>query len=119
MDLWKHRRYIDLWSLVHFLSGMLLAAGCVYVALGFAHALMLISALLIGWEILEWLAGISETAGNIILDLIIGVAGFLLAMHWYLGRGMTFDLSLTGAIVVVTAVLALWGFLDMKLYGYR
>lgn len=119
MDVWKHRHYLDLWSFVHLLSGMLLGAGCVFLALGFMHAFLLSSALLIAWEILEWLVGISETAGNIFLDIAIGIGGFLLASYWYLTLGMAFDLRAVGGVAIVTAGLSLWGFLDMKVYGYR
>lgn len=119
MDIWRHRHYIDFWSFVHLLSGMLLAAGCIFFALSFMHAFVLSAALLLAWEVLEWLAGISETAGNIVLDIVIGIGGFLLASYWYLVLGMAFDLRVVGGLAIVTAGLSLWGFLDMKMYGYR
>ena len=119
MDLWKHRTYIDLWSLVHLASGALLGMASYAFGYGFEAALILTAILLIAWELLEWIVGISETAANIVLDIIIGLAGFFLAAYWYFYLLVPFDTAAFLTVGIPTALVALWGFVDMKVYGYR
>lgn len=79
--------YIDLWSIVHFLSGVLIGLLCFrwWTAL----------ALLTLWEIIEptiyfilWALGLAErpefpeVPTNSVTDIIVGFAGYLFARRW-------------------------------------
>ena len=119
MDTWKHGRYVDLWSLVHLLSGALLASGLFWLGLSFGWAFLSAIALLIAWELYEWLLGIIEVTPNVALDIIIGLAGFLLVAYWHYGLGMPVTLPVTGAIAALTALLSIWGFGDLVFKGFR
>lgn len=78
---WKEGKYIDAWSIVHFLSGLFL--GFILNALGFSifEGFLIAALLVILWEIIEphiwpkW----HETWQNQIVDIIIGLIGYLVA----------------------------------------
>jgi hypothetical protein len=119
MDTWKHGRYIDLWSFVHLLSGSLLCILLSSLGLRFLLALALVTALLCLWEVYEWLLKILEVPTNVATDLLIGMAGFLLAAYWHYFLGNPFPIGIVLSLGIVTALLSLWGFSDMLRKGYR
>jgi hypothetical protein len=119
MDIWKHGKYVDLWSVVHLLSGLMLCLGLFSLGYGFWSALVISLLLLIAWEGFEWLVGIIEPSPNVGVDLVIGFAGFLIGAFWHYTLGMEFSVELFWGVAAATGVLALWGFLDFYLHGYR
>jgi hypothetical protein len=118
MDIWKHGKYIDTWSLVHFLSGFLLAGLFYAFEYGFVSALMVSVALLLAWEAFEWVVKIIEPSMNVIVDMIVGVAGFFLGAYIYYFLSQPFE-TFFYPVLVVTIALASWGFLDFLKRGYR
>jgi len=119
MDVWKHGRYVDLWSLVHLLSGVALALMCYGLGYDFWSAAILSIALLIAWESFEWMIGIIEPSPNVGVDLAVGVLGFILGTCWHYLLGNAFNLLAFSAILLITIGLSLWGFLDFRSRGYR
>lgn len=119
MDIWRHGRYVDLWSVVHLLSGAVLAVGCYWLGYGFWTAAIVSFALLAAWEVFEWVIGIIEPTVNVAVDIVLGLAGFLLGAYWHYSLGNTFDALLFGSIAFVTFALSAWGFLDFYFRGYR
>lgn len=119
MDTWKHGTFIDLWSLVHLLSGILL--GVLFYAFGFSlsGSLLYASLLLIAWELYEWLIGILEPSVNVAVDLAIGLFGLGLSAYWHYGLGMPFDYRITGTLGFLLMGLSVWGFIDFVRRGYR
>jgi hypothetical protein len=91
---WRERKFIDLWSLVHFLGGF--AIGGILILLDFEPYIAgaIAAALFAGWEIFEILAKIHEHGSNRISDIVIDYSGFFLAqlyvfslhgvMYWYI-----------------------------------
>ncbi|MEZ4156856.1 MAG: hypothetical protein R3B52_02725 [Candidatus Paceibacterota bacterium] len=77
----EEARYVDLWTIVHFGSGA--SIGFIFSLLkiprGIAHALALV--LLVLWEVFEIVMKIKESKPNIISDIIVGYAGFLLSFE--------------------------------------
>ena len=119
MDTWKHGRYVDLWSVVHFLSGLLIGTGLYWLGLSFLWACAAAFTLVLLWEVYEWVLGIVEVTPNVLLDIVIGIVGFLCAAYWHYGLGMPVTLPGTGSIMVLTALLSLWGFSDLIVRGFR
>jgi hypothetical protein len=119
MDIWKHGRHLDLWSVVHILSGALLAFSCYWLNLSFWTASLISLAALILWEVIEWLLGIIEPSVNVTVDIVVGVFGFLVVAYWHYYLGNAFDVSTFSACLILTSCLALWGFLDFYFRGYR
>jgi len=110
MHVWKHGRYVDTWSVVHLLSGMLLGSGLYKLGYGLVWAGLFALFAMLLWELFEWVVKISESLPNIALDIVIGLLGFLLAFCLHAYGGVPFDLASFTALASVTALLALWGF---------
>ncbi|KKQ83640.1 MAG: hypothetical protein UT07_C0001G0002 [Parcubacteria group bacterium GW2011_GWB1_38_8] len=118
MDIWKHGKYLDLWSLVHFLSGFILCGLFYWLEINFTWTLILSTILLILWEVFEFIIKIIEPSWNVAVDIIIGLLGFFSATYLYFLQS-EFNASLYLTIVGITFVLSLWGFLDYLKKGYR
>ena len=80
-DWWQKGRAFDLWSIPHFLFGILTAflPPLTGISLLTALALMLILAML--WEIYEKFVDIKETIQNSLLDIILPVVAFTLTSY--------------------------------------
>ncbi len=75
-DWWKRGRAFDLWSIPHFLYGILTGMLPSLTEMPLLTALMLTIALAIVWEWYEKLIGIKETALNIAADFILPILAF-------------------------------------------
>lgn len=117
MDIWKHGKYVDTWSVVHLLSGFLLAGVFSRIGYGFSLALMFSIALLLLWEVFEWATKIIEPTVNVLMDIIIGLVGFLIGAYVFYALDLSYG-YFYGALLI-TVALSLWGFLDFKKRGYR
>jgi type III secretory pathway component EscU len=113
-DIWKHGKYVDLWSLVHFLSGVLLAAVTQRLDLPFFWALAVSVVALVAWEWFEALKKIIEPSVNVTVDIVIGLVGFLLAWSF-----VSWNDALLVAVLIATVLLSFWGFMDFLKRGYR
>ena len=119
MDIWKHGKYFDTWSVVHFLSGFILVAVFDWLGFGFIWTMLYSVAVLLAWEAFEALVKIIEPSANVIVDIVVGLAGAAVAACLY----FYFDFPLAPAhlwiLSGVTIILAVWGFWDYLKKGYR
>jgi hypothetical protein len=106
---WSHGKYLDYWSLIHFLTGFILGIGAFFVSEERFLSLVLIFILLIIYEILETKTGVSENIENIALDVIVGSAG---------GATALFLLPLMVSINGILVILILTIILDMFLVSW-
>lgn len=118
-DIWKHGKYIDLWTVVHILSGALLAGIFYYLGLDLFWSATYTLVVLLGWEFFEALVGIGETVGNVVMDIIFGMAGYLALAHLHYFEHWGFDWRAYLSLLFVTLFLSLWGFVDFLKRGYR
>ena len=75
-DWWKRGRAFDLWSIPHFLYGILTGILPSLADISLFNALMLTIVLAILWEWYEKLIGIKETALNIAADFVLPILAF-------------------------------------------
>jgi len=76
-DIWREGKWLDLWSVVHFLTGASVGLGLYFLNFG---ALAAVSVALIGltaYEMWEKIVGIEETPTNRFMDVVVGMASFL------------------------------------------
>lgn len=118
MDIWKHGKYVDTWSVVHLLSGFLLAGMFYRFEYSFLQAFIFSTLLLFAWEAFEWLIKIIEPSVNVMVDIIVGVFGFLIGAYLFYALQGSFSLFFYPVLVTTTA-LSLWGFIDFLKRGYR
>ena len=72
---WSHGKYLDYWSIIHFLTGIILGIGTFIISLHPLVSFILIFILLSSYEWIEMLVRVSEGFENILLDVIIGSLG--------------------------------------------
>jgi hypothetical protein len=73
---WKERKYIDMWSVSHFLFGASLAVFSVYWQVNFWVSVFCSAVIFIIWEFVEYTTHVGETTYNQMADIIVAMVGF-------------------------------------------
>lgn len=79
-DGWAEGRYMDMWMLVHFLSGAVGGFSNVFFNLSTLTVSLIGLVVMIAWEIFERVRGIREASINRAIDVAVGMAGLWLAV---------------------------------------
>ena len=119
MDIWKHGKYLDMWSLVHLLSGFLLGGLFYWLGANLVLTLVFSIGIMILWEFFEFATGIIEPSPNVIFDVVTGFGGLMISISLCYWLNFSFNLPFFATVVIVTSVLAIWGFTDFLKHGYR
>lgn len=109
-DFWQKGRAFDLWSIPHFLFGMIMAflPFVTPISLIASFSLMLLLALL--WEIYEKIIHINETVTNNLFDVLLPVISFVfLAM--FLEKS---DINHSTIIVLLIATIIIYLFTNIS-----
>ncbi len=109
-DWWQKGRGLDLWSIPHFLFGILTGFLPSLIGISFLTALTLTLILAMSWEIYEKFVGIKETIQNSVLDIILPIFSFTLTSFILL----VYPLHPNDLLVVAIAVLALYIFTNLS-----
>ncbi len=75
-DAWCEGAYLDLWSVPHFLSGMVVAFSLFFLGFEARSAFIIAFLLLVVYEMFESVAKIEETKWNRVLDVVVGMVSF-------------------------------------------
>jgi hypothetical protein len=70
-DLWREGKWLDLWSVVHFLSGLSLGFGLSFFSFGALPSFLLTVILLIAYELWEAMVRIKEAPTNRVMDVVV------------------------------------------------
>ena len=109
---WSEGVYVDLWSLNHFLFGVIMASFFIWIGYNFLPSLFISVALMIAWEIFEvWHESIFEHAPNMIIDVVVGLLGFLI-IHYLL---TVYSHNLKAPTVLIVSLLL---FILLEIVGY-
>jgi len=79
-DIWREGKYLDLWSVPHFLSGVALALAMHFFGFAALPTYIIGFLLLVAYEMFEALVKIEETRMNRILDVVVGMVSFVPAL---------------------------------------
>jgi hypothetical protein len=74
-DPWREGKYVDLWSLVHFLAGFLLSSLLFHAGFSLFGTVAITLVALAVYEVGEKAAGVDEHATNRITDILFGLGG--------------------------------------------
>lgn len=109
IKIWDEGEYFDLWSLTHFMLGLILAKITHLIKMNFLGSIFFILFLITVWEIIEIKLNVRETQINRILDIILGLCGFFVFFYF---TGITGMANTAFAIVffIPSALLGLWGY---------
>ena len=109
-DWWQKGRAFDLWSIPHFLFGILMSFLPPLAGISFLTALALTLILAMLWEIYEKFVAIKETVQNSLLDIILPIVAFTLTSYILLIHSFRRD----ELLVVASAVLVLYLFTNIS-----
>ena len=77
---WSHGEYLDYWSFVHLLTGIILGIFAIMVSSQYFISFVFVIILLIFYEWIEMLVKVSEGFKNILLDIVVGGLGSAFAI---------------------------------------
>ena len=109
-SIWQVRAYVDLWSVNHFLCGCLFGGASIFLKLGFWKSFSVSTLLMILWEIFEHMLVMYEPLTNKIMDVVIGVAGFLAVWRLFPLINSFSRTVIFFALAGVFVFLEVWGF---------
>jgi hypothetical protein len=76
-DIWREGTWLDLWSVVHFLSGISIGLGFYFLHFGALASVVIALLALIAYEMWEVIVQIQETPTNRFMDVVVGMISFL------------------------------------------
>ena len=109
-DWWQKGRAFDLWSIPHFLFGILTAFLPQLTGISLLTALTLTLVFAMSWEIYEKFVDIKETIQNSLLDILLPVVAFTLTSELLL----FYPLHPDDLMVFAVAVFALYLFTNIS-----
>ena len=114
-DRWREGKWLDLWSVVHFLTGVSFGLGMTFLKLGTSSSIIIVFLILVTYEMWEAMVKIAETPQNRVMDVIVGMASFL-PIFLYLAPSLTYSpLVLTfGFVLTANIVMATFGWLESR-----
>ena len=81
-DIWSEGKWLDLWSVVHLLSGISIGLGFYFFNLGNTFTTLLVLVLLVLYEGWEMYVRIEEASTNRFMDVVVGIVGFVPAFYF-------------------------------------
>lgn len=75
--IWKEGRIVDLWSINHLLSGVVLGMASFLLPFKATYELSVALILMILWEVYERKKVIREAISNSVADIVLGILGFV------------------------------------------
>ena len=109
-DIWHEGKWIDLWSVVHLLSGTSVGLGFYFFHLGIPASVLLALLSFVAYEMWEALVKIEETPTNRFMDVILGMTGFLPAFFIFAPTlQITSLVFLFGFVFTINVVMSIFG----------
>ncbi|OGY57250.1 MAG: hypothetical protein A3D47_00980 [Candidatus Colwellbacteria bacterium RIFCSPHIGHO2_02_FULL_43_15] len=75
-DIWREGKYLDLWSVPHFLSGIVLGLIMHFLNFGTVPTFIIAFLCFVAYEMFEVIVKIEETRMNRTLDVVVGLVSF-------------------------------------------
>lgn len=107
---WREGHFVDLWSINHFLSGVVLASIIFHFDISFTFGMVIAFILFVGWEVAEVALGIKEHAPNMAMDVVCDFAGFLLLSYYLISLGNPLTWWMTLGSITLFMIFNIWGF---------
>ena len=109
-DWWQKGRAFDMWSIPHFLFGVLTAFLPQLTGISFLTALTLTITFAMLWEVYEKFVELKETIQNSLLDIILPVVAFTLTSYILLLCSFHYD----DLVVIATGVFIVYVFTNIS-----
>src|SRR3989344_3677947 len=76
-DIWREGKWLDLWSVVHLLSGVSFGLSIGVLGLGTEASIIIVLLVFVLYETWEAMVKIKETPQNRFMDVVVGMASFV------------------------------------------
>ena len=113
-DLWREGKWLDLWSVVHLLSGVSTAFAITWFGFGLAASAVIAFLLFVAYELWEAMVKIEETPQNRSMDVVVGMVSFVPTFFLVQGTSSTVFILAFGFVLTVNIVLATFGWLASR-----
>jgi hypothetical protein len=113
-DIWREGQWLDLWSVVHLLSGV--SMGFIFTELPFERvsALTIGFLLLVGYELWEAVVDIEEAPTNRVMDVVVGMVSFVPTYLLAPGLESSNAILTFGLLFTANIVLAVFGWVASR-----
>lgn len=108
-DIWREGKYLDLWSVPHFLSGMVVAFVLFFLNYAGSAAFVIAFLVLVAYEMFEVIAKIEETRWNRILDVVVGMMSFTPTFLLLPSVPQAWAIGTFVVVVILDSVLSFFG----------
>ncbi len=114
-DVWHEGEWLDLWSVVHALSGVSMGFALYAMRLGALASVMLAFLLLVSYEMWEKIVQIEETPMNRFLDVVVGMVSFL-PSFFFLAPPLpgTLFILVFGFVLTANVVMSVFGWVASR-----
>ncbi len=99
---------LDMWSIVHFLTGTLFGFLFLFLKFKFINALILSLLIMLFWEIYEFLEKKGESRINSISDILIGIIAFAITFYLFFDVSSVIKIYTFLFLVIVELSLFIW-----------
>ncbi len=110
-DIWREGKWLDLWSVVHFFSGLSMAFSITLLDFGFWESSIIVFLLLVAYELWEAMVKIEETPQNRFMDVVVGMVSFVPAFLFLRDVSGSYFILAFGLTLTVNGVLATFGWI--------
>lgn len=119
-SLWE-RDYLDLWTIVHLLTGMCFGFAIFFYSSPFRDSFIIFTVFVILWEVIEHFHGVGEPLTNQTTDVISGVLGFLITAYVIpiLASSLSVQIAYFTVVYTIAWVLAYYGFQSFALHSNK
>ena len=114
IKVWVEGKYIDLWAVNHILAGAILAGIFTLSGLNLFFGLAISTVLMIAWEVIEIWQDQIEFLGNKVLDVLLGIAGYVVMYLIVLKVDISQSLLILFVVTPIWVILEIWGFLSLR-----
>ncbi|MEK7604243.1 MAG: hypothetical protein AAB442_00340 [Patescibacteria group bacterium] len=109
-DIWREGKWLDLWSVVHFLTGASIGLFAPFFSLGTPATVVIVFLLLTGYEMWEKIVAIEEAPTNRVMDVVVGMASFLPTYLLLIPRlSDTSFILVSGFVITANIVMSVFG----------
>lgn len=109
-DIWREGKWLDLWSVVHILSGISMAFGLYLLHFGAFASVVLALLLLVSYEMWEAMVRIIETPTNRFMDVVVGMVSFL-PVFFLIAPSLSTEMFIlvSGLVLTLNVMISVFG----------
>ena len=116
-NIWQSGEWVDLWSVPHFLFGVIVGFLPLLFRVAFEPALLLLIIVALLWEAFELVRGYFEYKSNSFMDVALSVVGFL-GVYFLIIPYLAMEVAVP-VLIIIFATYLLLNYLGWRAYHRR